>query len=183
MEEVAFANKLKNEYREQVGHSRLNTQDPMRFLIEEIQMEQDFVQNQELLKQRMKIQSDAEKALRQEVERKKNGVMVLDVDDDFQDVQLETDMVETTTEENQTNRENYDFENYDFINANDSGLEQLENLEEQEEEHSEESDPKSDDDEKRRYSEDQESVQERHFMDSLQNQQIVKNPPSIAELS
>lgn len=36
----------------------------MRFLIEEIQMEQDFVQNQELLKQRMKIQSDAEKALR-----------------------------------------------------------------------------------------------------------------------
>lgn len=55
----------------------------MRFLIEEIQMEQDFVQNQELLKQRMKIQSDAEKALRQEVERKKSGVMVLDVDDDF----------------------------------------------------------------------------------------------------
>ena len=118
----------------------------------------------------MKIQSDAEKALRQEVERKKNGVMVLDVDDDFQDVQFETDMVETTTEENQTNKENYDFENYDFINANDSGLEQLEDLEEQEEEQSqEENDDASNAAEERRYSEDQESVQERHFMDSLQN--------------
>ena len=79
-------------------------------------------------------------------------------------------MVETITE-NIPVKENYDFENYDFIQANDSGLESLEDFEETEENEPpvEQAplEPDTQESSEESESDDEDVIEERHFMDSL----------------
>ncbi|CAL6006726.1 Kinesin-4 [Hexamita inflata] len=165
LDEVAFTNQLKNELKTAVGFTKADKFDNNRFQTEEIQFTREFVQNQDIINQKIKTRGKEEQQFINETQNQQK-VVILDVDEEFQEIQFETDLVVTQRIEN----DDYDFENFDFINQKSDTEEDLDEDGESQEEYDETEDSPAVDLEKK-------------FMDSLQKQQAIKNPPSIYELS
>lgn len=93
--EIQFMNKLRQDFVADQRLMRLNTQDAGKFVADDVVQSQEFYRNQLLIQERLGRVTAQERELEEANRwRAAHSVMVLDVDDDFQEIQFETDLID-----------------------------------------------------------------------------------------